>query len=255
MSGTKVLQCRAVRVQFGGVVAVDGVDLDVAEGEICGLMGPNGAGKTTLFDTVSGVRRPTSGRIMFLGADVTTSSAVARARLGMRRTFQRQQPFGWLSVEDNILAALEWRGGGGTFLADLVGLRPRRRLERTRRDRVDEIIDQCGLEDVRAESAGTLPIGRARMVELARAVVDRPRLLLLDEPTSGLQASETARLGDVVQQLRSNDGCSVLLVEHDVPFLMRHCDRVTVLQYGAVIGDGTPDEVRVDGAVRAAYLG
>lgn len=187
------VSARGLSVRFGGVAAVDGVDLDIADHQIVGLIGPNGAGKTTLFDTLSGVTRPTSGRVLLDGVDVTRRSATWRARHGMRRTFQRQQAFGRLSVEENLLVALDWRGGGGGPLADFVALPTRTRRERERRDRVDEVVDMCGLADVRHEPAGQLPIGRARMVELARAVVDPPRVLLLDEPTSGLQHSETQR--------------------------------------------------------------
>lgn len=250
-----VLRAVDVRVQFGGVIAVDGASLDVAPGQIRGLIGPNGAGKTTLFDAISGLRRPTAGRIEFLGRDVTKQSAVARARHGMRRTFQRQQPFGWLSVEDNVLAALEWRGGGGGFVADLLALPSRRAHERRRLQRAAEVIEQCGLTDVKDVPAGKLPIGRARMVELARAVADHPKLLLLDEPTSGLQEAETDKLGEIIDELRRDTDIGVLLVEHDMGFVMRHCDRITVLQYGRVIGEGTPDEIRADNEVRAAYLG
>lgn len=252
---TEVLRVHNVSVQFGGVVAVNNVSIDVSAGEIHGLIGPNGAGKTTLFDTISGLRRPTTGSISFLGKDVTGTSAVSRARTGMRRTFQRQQPFGWLSVEDNVLAALEWRGGGGSFLGDLVAAPARRRIETERREAVWRTIELCGLTDVAGVPAGRLPIGRARMVELARAIVDAPKLLLLDEPTSGLQASETERFGQIVQGLRADHGCSVLLVEHDVGFIMRHCDRITVLHFGVVIGEGAPEAVRSDPLVREAYLG
>lgn len=248
------LALRDVAVHFGGVVALDGVDLHVDPGEMCGLIGPNGAGKTTLFDVVSGVRRPARGAVHFEGRDVTTTSPVRRSRVGLHRTYQRAQVYGWLSVEDNVLAALEWRGGGGGLAADLVRFPTRRRHEHARRERVDEVLAECGLDDLRGVNAAELPIGQARLVELARAIVEPPRLLLLDEPTSGLEEPEAERLGDLVETLR-RAGTAVLLVEHDVGFVMRRCARIVVLDRGSVLAAGTPAEVRADAAVRHAYLG
>ena len=182
-----VLALEGVSVHFGGIAALTGVDLAVDAGDVCGLIGPNGAGKTTLFDVVSG--RAHSRRAdgsCSTAATITRWPAARRARGGLRRTFQRVQTYGWLSVEDNVLAALEWRGGGGGLAADLVGFPTRRRIERERRERVADVLDLCGLTAVADEPVGSLPIGLARMVELARAIVDPPRVLLLDEPTSGL---------------------------------------------------------------------
>jgi branched-chain amino acid transport system ATP-binding protein len=244
-----------VTVRFGGVIAVDDVTFSVPEGEIRGVIGPNGAGKTTLFDIITGVRQPSSGRVVLDGLDVTTRSAVWRSRHGVRRTFQRQQPFGWLSVEDNIVAALDWRGGGGGIVGDLLSLPSRRHRDRARRARAVEVMEVCGLLDVREVPAGLLSIGRARMVELARAIADPPRLLLLDEPTSGLEEHEAENLATIVRELRSSASCAVLLVEHDVAFVMALCDHITVLNLGEVIAGGTPVEVTADPVVRSAYLG
>lgn len=253
--GTPLLEVDHVTVRFGGVLAVDDVTFAVPEGEIRGVIGPNGAGKTTLFDIITGVRQPSSGRVLLDGLDITSRPAVWRSRHGVRRTFQRQQPFGWLSVEDNIVAALDWRGGGGGIAADLLALPTRARRDRARRDRAREVMDLCGLLDVRSVPAGLLSIGRARMVELARAIADPPRLLLLDEPTSGLEEPEAHNLAHIVNELRSTTACAVLLVEHDVAFVMSLCDRITVLNLGEVIAGGTPDEVTADPLVRSAYLG
>jgi branched-chain amino acid transport system ATP-binding protein len=250
-----VLEARKVTVRFGGVTALADVDVAFAPGEVCGLIGPNGAGKTTLFDTLSGVRTPSSGSIHLAGDDVTRRSPTWRSRHGIRRTFQRQQPFGWLTVEENLLVALEWRGGGGGLFADLVRLPTRLVKERERRQRVAEVLEVCGIDDVRGEPAGKLPIGRARMVEMARAIVDRPRVLLLDEPTSGLEDAEVENLGQTIQRVRREEGCTVVLVEHDVGFVMGQCDRIVVLNLGRVIADGPPAEIRNDAAVGAAYLG
>jgi branched-chain amino acid transport system ATP-binding protein len=158
-------------------------------------------------------------------------------------------------VEDNLLVALEWRGGGGGFAADLVSLPARRGREKERRQRADRVLELCGLADLRDMPAANLPIGRARMVEMARAVIDHPRVLLLDEPTSGLEEAEMDNLGAVLQRVRNEEGCTVVLVEHDVGFVMRQCDRIVVLNLGQIIADGTPEDVRNDAAVRAAYLG
>lgn len=249
------LRLRNITVRFGGITALSEVDLAVTAGAVHGLIGPNGAGKTTLFDVISGVRAPDAGTVHFAGDDITRLGAVARARRGLRRTFQRVQTFGWLTVEDNVLSALEWRGGGGGVLADLVTFPTRRSRERARRARVDEVLERCGLTAVRRESAGALPIGLARMVELARAIVDEPRVLLLDEPTSGLDEAEAARLGERIRDIRSGGECAVVLVEHDVGFVMAHCDRITVLDLGQVLAVGEPAEIKADPRVRAAYLG
>jgi len=250
-----VLHLEGVSVRFGGISALDRIDLDVARGEVLGLIGPNGAGKTTLFDVISGVRSPNEGTVVLDGKNVTGRSATDRARRGLRRTFQRVQTFGWLTVEDNVLTALESRGGGGGFLADLVYFPTRRRLERARRARVDEVLDRCGLRAVRGELAGSLPIGVARMVEFARAIIDPPKLLLLDEPASGLDETESERLGEQIQAVRTETGCAVLLVEHNAGFVMAHSDRVVVLDLGSVLASGLPGDIQRNQAVRDAYLG
>ena len=244
-----------VGVRFGGIAALDGVSLRVGSGEICGLIGANGAGKTTLFDAISGVRIPDRGRVELHGADLTRASPHKRARAGLRRTFQRVQVFGWLTVEDNLLVASEWHGGGGGVLADLVASPTRRRRERERRAVADDLLERCGLARIRNQPASGLPIGTARLVELGRALVDRPSMLLLDEPASGLDAHEADRFAAQVRAARDESGTSVLLVEHDVGFVMAHCDRVVVLHLGRVLAEGTPDEIRDDPAVREAYLG
>lgn len=249
------LALERISVRFGGIAALDQVSLHASPGEVLGIIGPNGAGKTTLFDVVSGIRAPNEGRVYLDGSDITSKPAVERARRGLRRTFQRVQAFGWLSVEDNVLAALEWHGGGGGFLADLVAFPTRRRHERERRRRVEQVLDRCGLTEVRSELAGSLPIAIARMVEFARAIADEPRLLLLDEPASGLDQIEAQRLGEQIHAVRDETGCAVLLVEHNAGFVMEHCDRVVVLDLGTVLATGVPEEIQCNQAVRDAYLG
>jgi branched-chain amino acid transport system ATP-binding protein len=250
-----VLGLSSVTVHFGGITALTDVDLAVDAGDVCGLIGPNGAGKTTLFDVVSGVRIPDTGQVTLDGVQITRWPAARRARAGLRRTFQRVQTYGWLSIEDNVLAALEWHGGGGGLAADLLGSPTRRRRERARRERVAHVLELCGLTAVAREPAGSLPMGLARMVELARAIVDPPRVLLLDEPTSGLGDTEMALLGDRIRAIQAEESCAVLLVEHDVGFVMEQCDRIAVLNLGQVIAVGGPKEIQDDVAVRTAYLG
>jgi branched-chain amino acid transport system ATP-binding protein len=250
-----MLRLSDITVRFGGITALDGLSFDARAGEVLGIIGPNGAGKTTLFDVIAGVRPPNEGRVLLAGSDVTSRSSTYRARHGLRRTFQRVQAFGWLTVEDNVLAALEWRGGGGGFLADLAYFPTRRRRERRRRQRVDEVLERCGLTAVRRELAGSLPIGVARMVELARAIVDEPKVLLLDEPASGLDETETERLGEQIQSVRAETGCTILLVEHNAGFVMEQSDRVVVLNLGGLLAEGAPAEVQGNQAVRDAYLG
>ncbi|MEU3301628.1 ABC transporter ATP-binding protein [Streptomyces sp. NPDC006678] len=234
-----VLETDAVGVRFGGVRALHGVGIGLRPGEICGLIGPNGAGKTTLFDVLSGIRRADEGRILLEGADITRRSPVWRARHGVRRTFQRQQLFGQLTVRDHLLVAQEWRRGSGP----------------ARRERADTVLRECGLEALAQMYAGGLPVGQGRMVELARALADPPRVLLLDEPASGMPAGERDRLAAVVRRLAAEQNCAVLLVEHNVTFVMELCTRVVVLDLGEVLAEGTPAEVRADPRVRDAYLG
>jgi len=254
--GVAALRLDQITVQFGGVRALDEVSMEVPRGQVRGIMGANGAGKTTLFDVISGVTQPRAGKVELDGRDVTKLTPASRARLGLRRTFQRTQVFGRLSVRDNLLMAMEWRGGGGGLLADVVGIVPgRRRLEAQRRARVDEVVERCGLGDVAHLPAGVLPVALARIVEFGRAIVDHPSVLLLDEPSSGLDDAEAHRMGALVRDLVETDACAVLLVEHDVAFVMEHSDRITVLDLGGVIAEGTAAEVRADDMVKAAYLG
>jgi branched-chain amino acid transport system ATP-binding protein len=250
-----MLELEDVTVRFGGINALDSVSFSVERDTVCGLIGPNGAGKTTLFDVISGVRRPSRGRVALDGVDVSSMGVAQRAHRGVRRTFQRVQTFGWLTVEDNVLTAMEWRGGGGGFVADVLGSPTRARRERERRARVEDTLERCGLVDVRSEYAGSLPIGIARMVELARATVEPPKLLLLDEPASGLDQSEAERLGAHIRAVRTETGCAVVLVEHNAGFVMDHSDRVVVLNLGRVLADGSPDEIQANPEVRTAYLG
>ncbi|MEF9886725.1 ABC transporter ATP-binding protein [Streptomyces sp. P9-A4] len=237
-----LLHASGIGVRFGGVHALTDVTLSVRPGEICGVIGPNGAGKTTLFDVLSGMRRPDAGAITYDGTDITRRSPVWRARHGIRRTFQRQQLFGQLTVADNLVVAQDWRGG----------VRP---AARRHRERAAAVLHACGLDALAGAYAGGLPVGQARMVELARALADPPRVLLLDEPASGTTAEERHRLASVIRHMADEENCAVLLVEHNVAFVMELCSRVVVLDLGRVLTEGTAAEVHADPAVREAYLG
>jgi branched-chain amino acid transport system ATP-binding protein len=254
-SASPALSLTGVSVRFGGIRALTDVSLSVPVGGIHGLIGPNGAGKTTLFDVISGLRAPNSGRLALGDTDITRLTPTRRARLGLRRTFQRVQLFGRLSVADNLLVALEHHGGGGGLVGDVLALPSRRRRERERRERVAEVAELCGLTGVLDRPAGSLSFALARQVELGRALVDRPSVLLLDEPTSGLDDEETARLGGLINAVSSDHRCAIVLVEHNVQFVMGHCEYIGFLSLGRVLATGTPAEVRANPEVQQAYLG
>lgn len=224
---------------FGGFHAVDGASLTIEKGSITGLIGPNGAGKTTLFNVICGLVSPVHGRVRFDGDDITGTSTHQRARRGLARTFQRLELFGSLTVLENLQVAAEI---------------PRRERRAPVATRVDAAVEQCGLGPFLHRRADVITTGQARLVELARALVTEPRMLLADEPASGLDSSETEHFGDLLARLAA-DGLGVLLVEHDVSLVMKVCSRISVLDYGKVIATGTPAEVRADQRVVQAYLG
>jgi branched-chain amino acid transport system ATP-binding protein len=192
--------------------------------------------------------------VFLSGQDVTRRNAVYRSRAGLRRTFQRQRVFATLTAEDNLLTAIEWRGGGGGIAADMLGLPRRRRLEKSRRQELRSLLADCGLSEYGGRPAGALPIGGARMVELGRAVADNPKVVLLDEPTSGLGEPEVALLSRQIKALRQGGDCAVLLIEHDIGFVMEHCDRIVALEHGTVLAQGSTEEIRNNQAVQDAYL-
>jgi len=231
------------------------VSLEFRSGSIEAIIGPNGAGKSTLFDALSGACPPTSGHILVAGQDVTPRSAVWRARHGLRRTFQRQQTFGHLTVLENVLTAQEWRGGGGGLVGDLLGLPSRKRRQHERASRAREVLVTCGLDQLRDASAASLTIEASRMLELARCLVGDPTILLLDEPTSGMEQATIDRLGQILAAVRNGGACAIVLVEHNIPFVSQLSDNVTVLQLGKVIATGDWTTVRNSPEVAAAYLG
>jgi ABC-type branched-subunit amino acid transport system ATPase component len=250
---TALLAVEEVSVRFGGVHALRSVSLEVAAGRVAGLIGPNGAGKSTLFDVVSGLRAPATGRVLMDGRDITGSSPQARARLGMARTFQRLELFGELTVRQHLVVAHRVRHRQARLALDLLGLGSRPRPGED--DAVDGVLDLLGLGSIAGAPARALPIGTGRLVEVARAVATEPRVILLDEPSSGLDGAETERLAAVLGRLRAERAVALLLVEHNVDLVLSLADRVTVVDFGAVIADGTPDDIRADQAVQRAYLG
>ncbi len=253
MTGTPVLAVHDVHVRFGGVRALDGVHLTVPPRRIVGLLGPNGAGKTTLFGVISGLLRPQQGRVHLAGRDVTGLPPARRSRAGLARTFQRLELFEHLTVREHLSLAWRMRRGRMRLFADLAGLTAR--ASRDERARVDELLELFELGGVADQPATHLPLGTGRVVEVARAVATDPVVLLADEPFSGLSAEETRRLAAVFGRLRDEQGLAACIVEHDVETVLELADLVTVLDFGVVIADGTPVEVRGDPAVQAAYLG
>jgi len=237
-----LVDVRQVSVSFGGVQALGEVSVDVQVGHVTGLIGPNGAGKTTLFNVVTGLLGPNSGLVELDGRDITRRKPHQRARLGIGRTFQRLETFGSLTARENVLVAAEMRRGWSH--------------DRKRSPSViaDEILERVGLQEVAEDRVDRLPTGTARLVELGRALATQPRVLLLDEPSAGLNESETATLGTLLREV-AGSGLAVLLVEHDMSFVMGTCERIHVLDFGRIISVGTPTEVQGDDTVRAAYLG
>ncbi len=221
--------------QFRGLRALDGVSLEVGTGEVVGLIGPNGSGKTTLLNVASGVMRPTAGRVTVDGEDATGLRAHEVARRGIGRTFQQIRLFSEMTVRENVQVGAVARG---------------REIARA-----EGVIERLGLTSVVDRQAATLAYGQQRRVEIARALAGAPRLLLLDEPAAGMNEAESDDLLSTIRAIREEEGCAVLIVDHDLRLIMRLCERIHVLAEGKTISEGTPDEVRRDPAVVAAYLG
>jgi ABC-type branched-subunit amino acid transport system ATPase component len=237
-----LLDVDEVSVRFGGLQALNSVTLDVDAGHVTGLIGPNGAGKTTLFNIITGWLAPNAGRVGLDGRDITRRKPHQRSRLGIGRTFQRLETFGSLTARENVLVAAEMRQGWS------------RERSRSPSALTDEILERVGLQEVAEERADRLPTGTARLIELGRALATQPRVLLLDEPSAGLNESETSTLGSLLQEV-AGSGIGVLLVEHDMQFVMGTCARIHVLDFGRIISVGTPTDVQADETVRSAYLG
>jgi branched-chain amino acid transport system ATP-binding protein len=248
----ELLAVHRISKRFGGIEALTDLSFDVADGEAVGIVGPNGAGKTTLFNCVLGLVAPDSGTVVFDGIRIDRLPVWRRSRLGIGNTYQRLEPFRGMTVADHLLVAEQARGGTMRFWRDLVA-RSRPGIEELRR--VERMLTMVGLEDVADRPVDGLSLGHARLVELGRALMGKPRLLLLDEPSSGLDVTETARMSNILVDIRRGQGTAVLLVEHDLHLVEEVVDRLCVLDFGRMIAVGAMDSVMSDRHVRRAYFG
>jgi branched-chain amino acid transport system ATP-binding protein len=249
-----LLVTESVRKEFGGLVAVSDLDFTIPERSIVSLIGPNGAGKTTFFNMLTGVYRPTSGRIVFDGTDVTDKPPHAITKLGIGRTFQNIRLFPQMTALENVLVGMHSRLRGG-ILGSIFGTPRVRREEREAHEKGRELLRYSGLRRVDDELAQNLSYGDQRRLELARALATDPKLLLLDEPTAGMNPQETATFTEFLAKLRGERPITILLIEHDMKVVMGISERVTVLDYGERIAEGAPGEIQRDERVIEAYLG
>ncbi|HSK91610.1 MAG TPA: ABC transporter ATP-binding protein [Euzebyales bacterium] len=249
-----MLEIDRVTVRFGGIVALDGASLRVSRGQICGLIGPNGAGKTTLFNCITRLYTPASGRMVYDGRDLDGVAPSEVIGLGIARTFQNLGLFPTMTVRDNVLVGAHHRTRA-SFVTAPLRLPGVRREEARVGDEVDELLERLDLRAVAGRPAQGLPLGTLKRVELARALAGRPALLLLDEPANGLNHAEVRRLEELIRWVREQFDLTILVVEHHMAFVMSISDTVVCLNFGRDIATGTPDDVRRNPAVIAAYLG
>lgn len=248
-----LLQIAGLTVRFGGLTAVESLDLSVENASMHGLIGPNGAGKTTAFNLITGATRQTQGSIRLDGANIERLPPYARAKRGLARTFQNIRLFAEMTALENVLAGMHAQIQG-SLLEILLRLGKFRRSEGAAVIEAQKLLDFVGLADAARRRAAELPYGDQRRLEIARALAARPKLLLLDEPAAGMNPAETLALAELLQRLKAR-GVTILLVEHDMGLVMRLCDMITVLNFGRKIAEGPPAVIRADGHVIEAYLG